>query len=115
MMPLVTLEQARLHLRVDETDEDTLITLWISAAELSAQSFLGRNVYADQTELDAAVNAGTAGDDPMVINDLIRAAILLMVGHLYANREDVAAGVTFSRLPVGAEYLLMPNRVQMGV
>lgn len=114
-MALVTLEQARLHLRVDETEEDSLIALWINAAELSAQSFLGRNVYTDQDELDAAVNAGTAGDDPMVVNDLIRAAILLTVGHLYANREDVAAGVSFAKIPVGAEYLLMPHRVKMGV
>ncbi|OZI21724.1 hypothetical protein CAL18_12415 [Bordetella genomosp. 7] len=114
-MALVTLEQARLHLRVDETEEDSLIALWINAAEQSAQSFLGRNVYTDQAELDAAVNAGTAGDDPMVVNDLIRAAILLTVGHLYANREDVAAGVSFAKMPVGAEYLLMPHRVKMGV
>lgn len=114
-MALVTLEQARLHLRVDETEEDSLIALWINAAEQSAQAFLGRNVYEDQAALDEAVNDGTAGDEPMVVNDLIRAGILLTVGHLYANREDVAAGVSFAKIPVGAEYLLMPHRVKMGV
>jgi uncharacterized phiE125 gp8 family phage protein len=36
----------------------------------------------------------------------IRAAILLMVGDLYANRESIAFGVTVNEIPLTAERLL---------
>lgn len=41
----------------------------------------------------------------------IRSALLLMVGHLYANREDVVLGVTPSQLPQGTNALLWGERV----
>lgn len=40
----VTLAQAKLHLRVDGTDDDTLITSYIKAARSWAEGFLGRSV-----------------------------------------------------------------------
>lgn len=42
--------------------------------------------------------------------DLKRAA-LLMVAHLYENREAVAIGVTASTLPMAVEYLVQPYRI----
>lgn len=54
---LVDLTTAKLSLRVDGSDEDALITLWLEAAEAKAVEFLGRNVYADQNALNAAVAA----------------------------------------------------------
>ena len=41
----------------------------------------------------------------------IRSAILLTIGHLYANREDVVTGTIASPLPRGADYLLRPFRL----
>ena len=49
--------------------------------------------------------------DGMVVNEAIKAAVLLIVGHLYANREDVLAGVSVAKLPNGAEWLLAPYKV----
>ena len=49
--------------------------------------------------------------DGMVVNDTIRAAVLLIVGHLFANRENVVAGVSVAQLPNGAEWLLQPYKV----
>lgn len=49
--------------------------------------------------------------DGIVVNDQIKAAVLLTVGHLYANREDVVAGASVAALPNGAEYLLQPFKV----
>ena len=49
--------------------------------------------------------------DGMVVNEAIRAAVLLIVGHLFANREDVVAGVSVAQLPNGAEWLLQPYKV----
>jgi len=37
--------------------------------------------------------------------------VLLIVGHLYAHREDVLSGVSVAKLPNGAEWLLAPYKV----
>ena len=155
-MILVTLESAKLHLRVDTSDEDALIAVYITAAEQSAVSLLDRGVYVDGTalgvaraaapgELDTAIAACeaavTAAEllsdadaqdaaiqtaennllranvayrqtmDGMVVNEAIRAAVLLIVGSLYAQREDVVVGVSVAKLPNGAEWLLAPYKV----
>lgn len=57
MATLVDLDRAKLHLRVDEGDEDALIEGQLSAAERISMAWIRRNVYADQTALDAAVAA----------------------------------------------------------
>lgn len=105
---LLDLATVKLHLRVDDSAEDALIGLYVTAAEEFAMQFLGRTIYA--TEL--AQGPDTAG---IVINPAIQAALLLIVGHLYANREDVLAGVSVAQLPNGSQYLLQPYRSGMGV
>ena len=155
-MSLVTLESAKLHIRVDGTGEDALIGVYITAAEQMAIALLDRGVYADGTalgvakaaapgELDTAIAAyesaiaaaealadetaiaaaiQTAGNDllraqvahrqamdGMVVNEAIKAAVLLIVGSLYAQREDVVVGVSVAQLPNGAEWLLAPYKV----
>lgn len=77
---------------------------------------------ADETAIAAAIQ--TAGNgllrakvahrqamDGMVVNEAIKAAVLLIVGHLYANREDAVVGVSVAQLPNGAEWLLAPYKV----
>ena len=155
-MSLVTLESAKLHLRVDSSDEDALIGVYITAAEQMAIALLDRGVYADGTalgvakaaapgELDTAIAAyesamaaaealpgetaiaaaiQTAGHDllrakvahrqamdGMVVKEAIKAAVLLIVGSLYTQREDAVVGVSVAQLPNGAEWLLAPYRV----
>jgi len=155
-MSFVTLAEAKLHLRVDGTDEDALIGLYINAAEQAAIEALDRGVYADGTALQTAMTAAPAAltaatvakeaavaaaeaitdstekvaalqvaetaymralvayrqaFDGIVVNDQIKAAVLLTVGHLYANREDVVVGASVAALPNGADYLLQPFKV----
>ncbi len=112
---LISLDQARDHLRAQDSDDDADLTLKISAAQLLAQEYVGRQIFATQPELDAAVLAGTAGTAPMVCNDLVRAALLLILGHLYANREDVVVGTLSTALDMGSRTLLATYRVGMGV
>lgn len=53
-----------------------------------------------------------SGADPeLKLPPVILAAILLTVGSLYANREDVVVGRTASILPKGAEMLLDRKRI----
>lgn len=105
---LLDLATVKLHLRVTEPDEDALIGLYVTAAEEFAMQFLGRTIYANAL----AMGTDTTG---IVINAAIQAALLLIVGHLYANREDVLAGVSVAQLPHGSQYLLQPYRTGMGV
>lgn len=154
-MSLITLQQAKLHLRVDGSDEDALILAYIGAAESMVVSLLDRNVYATEIDLKSAsvfsvpvdlstsiddYNGATAAargiadqvlraeairaadialeqaklrarkvQDGIVMNDAIRSAALLIIGHLYANREDVVAGPA-TKIPNGAEWLLQPYK-----
>ncbi|MDR5761952.1 head-tail connector protein [Caballeronia sp. LZ035] len=115
--PIITTEQALAHLRADAGVEDDLIALYVSAAVQSASDYLDRKIYATAQDMAAAVLDDTAGDDPMVINDTVRAAILLILGQMYAYREDVVVGTSSSvmPLPIGSRQLLFPYRAGLGV
>ncbi|MGE6916746.1 head-tail connector protein [Achromobacter kerstersii] len=110
-MDLVTIELLRIHCRADSTD-DSLLEVYGSTAEESAQAYLNRRVFATPEDMAAAVLAGAAGVDPMVVTSTVRAAILLIAGSLYLNRED---GLESKALPIGAQALLQPYRVGLGV
>ncbi|MCK2124314.1 head-tail connector protein [Pseudomonas sp. PNPG3] len=113
-MPVIGLTIARHHLREPDDDDDYL-ELLIEAAEGQAMDYLNRRFYADQQALDEAVVAGDAGESPMVCNKQIKAACLLILGHLYANREDVVIGTIATELPKGSVALLTPHRIGWGV
>nr|DAH83225.1 MAG TPA: head tail connector [Caudoviricetes sp.] len=113
---IVSYEIALQHLRAsDGTPESDLIKLFIGAASEAACEFLGRKVYEDADALSAAILDGSTGADPILLNDSIRAAVLLILGHLYANREDSVVGLTAIALPMGSRSLLQPFRVGVGV
>jgi len=113
-MSVISLTIARHHLR-DPDDDDEYLELLIEAAEGQAMDYLGRRFYADQEALDVAVAVGDAGERPMVSNKQISAACLLILGHLYANREDVVIGTIATELPKGSVALLTPHRIGWGI
>jgi uncharacterized phiE125 gp8 family phage protein len=189
----ITLAEAKLHLRVDHTTEDTLIEALLDAAIEHAERFTGltisprlREVAFDafpdsaddgmelgtwpvhdaeisytldgaevtmsassetviELQLDTyvrpavvsatswpsadarpsavrvAFNAGfqsaTDSTSEPILLPLppgIRAAVLLMVGHLYANRE-ASVDKSFAELPLGIDALLRPHRMLLGM
>ena len=89
---MLTLSEVKLHCRIDHGDEDTLLQSMIDAATASVGD------YINATEpLDATAPAP------------VKAAALLLVGDLYANREalverPLSKNQTF-------EHLLAPHRV----
>lgn len=112
---LVPMDVAKNHLRVDPDYPDSQVSVYLGASERLAEEFMNRKVYATPEEMAAAILAGDAGEDPIVINDLILAAILLMMAHLHANRENTVVGATVDTIPNGFEVLLRPFRLGMGV
>ncbi|CUB01270.1 head-tail connector protein [Comamonas thiooxydans] len=114
-MPILTTEQAIKHCRADPDADAVMVELYLGAAIDAAQDYLGRKVYADQAELDAAVTAGTAGEEPMVASFAIRAAMLLICAHLFANREDVVVGAQSFSITNGSRDLLRPHRRSQGL
>lgn len=114
--PLLTFDQALAHLRCEPDQVDASdLALKMSAAEQLACEHMGRSIYATPADLAAAVLDGTAGTGPMVCTDLMRAAMLLILGHLWANREDVVTGTTSTALDQGSRALLATYRSGMGV
>lgn len=113
-MSVIDIDRAMRHCRAEEGDRDDVL-LKLEAAEESAALYLNRSFYADADAMAAAVLDGTAGGDPIVITKAITAACLLILGNLYANREDVVVGVSVSDLPQGSRSLLSPYRVDLGV
>lgn len=181
----VSLVETKLHLRVDHSDDDTLITALIAAATAHCEQFLGRSLvdqtfdyyldefptaeitlpmppliavvgvfYGDsagdeqpytsfETDLasePARVYLPSGGSWPTPIDNLnavrirfragyldtssppveavppdIRAAILLTIGTLYANRETVMVGLAVNMIPWSAEQLLRPHRFHLSM
>jgi hypothetical protein len=95
-----------LHLKVDTTDDDAMIEIYLGAAERAAMDYCNRTIYGAE---------GVGSDlDGVVINDAIKAAILLNLGHLYVNREGVDT-VQKQELPLGIQSLLQPYRIGIGM
>lgn len=113
-MPFVDATLAMKHCRAAAPDVD-LVGVYLAGAEQAAIDYLNRPVFESQAALDAAEALGEAGENAMVVNAAILAAILLTTGHLYANREDVVVGVSAVEIPGGAKSLLRPHRIVNGV
>ncbi|KAG1442295.1 hypothetical protein G6F57_018449 [Rhizopus arrhizus] len=90
-MPTPTLEQAKLHLRVDFDADDTLITSLLAAAVESASNYLGRPIPWPRLDGEGEPvldNEGEVIEEQ--VPESVNAAIKLELGALYANREPGA-------------------------
>lgn len=172
----ITLSEAKLHLRVDGTDEDSLIQTLISSARQMAEAYTWRplmpqtwKLFSDRNEVGdylilnkapvtsivsvsykndanayvtlspSAYETDLVGEParikiinhPVVsdklnawcvefqcgysgqntVPDAIKAAIKLIVAHLYEHREDVVIGTIVSTLDNNSKWLLDPYRM----
>lgn len=102
----ITLAEAKTHLRVLHDDDDTYIATLISAARQYAEGYQNR-VYLSYTQGEGE-NAVTVPEETMPA--LVKAACLLIVGHLYEHREAVNIGNITTEIPLGVRTLLNINR-----
>lgn len=112
-MMLVSLEEAKKHIRVDHDDEDAEITLYLKAASAAVINYL--KTYAERY-FDS--NSDIIEDSNGIVSDVgfeVQAATLLMVGYLYRLRDDndnssFRASFEFGQLPIPVISLLYPLR-----
>lgn len=105
---MLTKELVKTHCRID-TDfngDDALLDLYTGAAARYVQTWTRRTLY--ETENSPGYN-----DDPdsILLNDDVKAAMLLLIGHWYANREAVNIGNITTEVPFAVEALLQPYRI----
>ena len=81
-MLYVTLADVKAHLRIDGTDEDTLLSQYVEAAQAMAETIMHRPIYSENT----ADNPVTT--DSSKIPTQVRQFILVTTGDFYRNREN---------------------------
>ncbi len=132
MSELIPLDVAMAHLYAEVDDKEQVARKLTSAVAI-AEQYMGRKIYSTFGELqDAQMDAALQrknliGEDEFTQNQLntlqmqmrgvvitadIEAAILLILGVLYAHREGIGEGMI--ELPMPAKFFLQPYRV-MGV
>ena len=86
------------HLNIDETwvEDDEYIKALCLAAENAVENHIARPL----SEIT---------DEPGKLPPAVKHAILLLVGHFYANRESVSFA-TASEIPLAYQYLLQPYK-----
>lgn len=128
MIMLVTLQQAKDHLRVDNSDGDADLTLKIAGASAAIQNYLKDPLLAYEWAEDeySVPFLDTAGDEYLAIDSAgdyivrpeVQAAVLMMVGVLYIDRDAKAYVDGDGRprlgdvsLPQAVHWILDPLRV----
>ena len=82
-MALVTLEEAKIYLRVDSADEDAMIGILLSASER-----LCADVARLTDEQWEAVNSDTEDASLKPVRETMKVAILYSLGYLFEHREE---------------------------
>lgn len=85
-MALISLDEAKVYLRVDSADEDALISSLLLSAEI-----LAKNISRITDEKWNLVNNDPSEEDDREVIDLrasFRIAILYTVGYLFEHREE---------------------------
>ena len=84
------------HLRVDGDDEDLILISYIESAKAHVEMHCDR-VLVEGIPVD---------DTQMVLTKDVEQAVLMLVGHWYANRETVVVGSVPANVQLGFERLL---------
>ena len=104
---IVTKDEARAHLNVTGNADDAIIEAQIGAAQAHIESLLGFKIEEryPPTEDSSPVSTVPAS---------LKQAVLLLVGHLYENREASLIGVNAQALPFGLWDIVNEHRNYWG-
>lgn len=123
---MIPIDVAMQHLQAEEDDRPQ-VERKLHSAIVTAENFIDRRLFANIDDLQMAkaqalLAKKALGDDEVyqlaqinrllrgiVIDPAIEIGILLILGDLYANRENTAIGGVYE-LPMGAKFHLEPYR-----
>lgn len=77
---MITLDQVKLHCRIDQDEEDSLINDWITDAEQVIQNDLDRRIIADESDRE--------DETDLLDNDWLNSARLIYVQYRYSRSLD---------------------------
>ena len=100
---ILTVDEVKTHLRIEDDDEDEYIASLIAQAQAAAEDFCRAPLDA-RTETDAD---GTERTVPPP--EPARLAVLLMVSHYFENRDNPERAV-YGTMRIAFENLLYPYR-----
>ena len=98
---MVTLEEVKQHLRIDEAIDALALNVYIDAAIEQVGQHVQRKIIADESARE--------NESDLIVNAALKAAVLLMVGNLYEHREATREATT--ELPLGYWSLIQPYRL----
>lgn len=93
----------------DESDEDALLETYSNAARRYVENFTDRRLFETPEAADLSES-----EHPLLLDDDITVAMLMMINHWYVNREAVIVGSSPATLPLAVESFLWPYR-RLGV
>ncbi|WP_431221721.1 head-tail connector protein [Serratia sp. L9] len=100
-----SLDELRAQCRIDEDDDEALLTIYAEAARDLAQEYLNLPLF--DTEVPEDVDEG------VIIEGKVKLAIMLAVGHWYENRES-SSETQLHEVPMGFYHLLKGKRKSPG-
>lgn len=105
---MIEMSIIKAHCRIepDFTDDDNLLGIYSGAASRYVQTWTRRTLY--QLNTDPGYDTD---ENRLLLDDDIRAAMLLLIGHWYSNREAVIIGQAPSSVPLAVEALLQPHKI----
>lgn len=106
MSQFLTLEQVKLHLKIDQDDEDSDIEALIEASFIAFEESTNRKLFAKNVEIPDDIKNGVH------ISSAIIQGAKLLIGHWYKNKEAVGS---MQNMPLATEWLWRRHRfVNMG-
>ncbi|WP_434558024.1 head-tail connector protein [Pseudomonas sp. Z4-20] len=97
---MIDMARVKLHLRVDGDEEDALIVGYFEAAKSYVAMHCDREL----------VETAPIGPEQIGFTPDVEQAVLLLVGHWYANREAVVTGTISTAVPLAVDRLLWPRK-----
>lgn len=105
---MLDLNTVKEHCRVeiDFTADDSLLGIYTGAAARYVETWTRRKLFVSEDSPGYA-----DADDSILLGDDVKAAMLLLIGHWYSNREAVNIGNITTAVPFAVEALLQPYRI----
>ena len=99
---ILTVDEVKRHLRIEENDEDQYIASLIRQAQSTAEDFC-------RVSFDPLIETDDEGNEINTVPEPVRLAVLLMVSHYFENRDNPERAV-YGTMRIAFENLLYPYR-----